>query len=312
MPNKHFADRLATQIRETGSLLVMGMDPRPGWLPGDLQCDPDTPVSDILQSVRAFDRELIDVAAGRVPAVKIQIAFYEALGVEGLQAFRETVDEAREAGLLVLIDAKRGDIGTTARAYARAFLGPGRDDDPDGPLTQSGPFFDGDAMTINPLFGTDGLTPFLDSALQQGKGLFALVKTSNPGAADLQDLVTTDDRPVYEHIAETVSDLENPIESSCGYAATGAVVGATQSEALQRVRSLMPDHFLLTPGVGAQGGDPEDLSGLVDDRNLGLLVPMSRALIYAHREDPYKDWKNAVRDRVDHWNDRLSTLLRSG
>ncbi len=305
---QHFADRLAEKIHDTSSLLVMGLDPRPGWLPGDLQCDPGTPVSDIVTSVRTFDRQLIDVAADRVPAVKIQIAFYEALGVQGMQAFRDTVDHAREAGLIVLVDAKRGDIGTTARAYARAFLGSGAERDPEGPLPQSGPFFDGDAMTINPLFGTDGLTPFLDSAIEQGKGLFTLVKTSNPGAADLQDLVTTEDQFVYEHIAETVSALEDPIESSCGYAATGAVVGATQSDALQHVRSLMPDHFLLTPGVGAQGGNPEDLSGLVDDHGLGLLVPMSRALIYAHRKSPAKDWKTAVADQVDYWNNQLDLV----
>ncbi len=309
MTKQHFADRLAGKIHDTGSLLVMGLDPRPGWLPGDLQCDPETSVSEITQSVRSFDRQLIQIAAGRVPAVKVQIAFYEALGVPGMQAFQKTISDARDAGLLVIVDAKRGDIGTTAQAYARTFLGPVDESDPDRPLTQSGPFFNGDALTVNPLFGTDGLQPFHDAAVAHGKGLFVLVKTSNPGAADLQDLRTTADRPVYIHIAEMLNRFEPSPESACGYASTGVVVGATQSTALKRVRSVLADHFMLAPGVGAQGGNPEDLTGMVDEHGLGLIVPMSRSLIYAHRNRSADDWTQAVTDRVEHWNNQLQTLL---
>lgn len=312
MTQEHFADRLVEKIQSTESLLVMGLDPRPGWLPGRLRAEPGTDTSDIAESVRTFDRELIDVAAGRIPAVKIQIAFYEALGIEGLEVFHDTVKRARDAGLLVLIDAKRGDIGTTAQAYASAFLGPVDDASEDPPLTQDGPQFPGDAMTINPLFGSDGLQPFLDAASDHGKGLFALVKTSNPGAADLQDLMTVDDRPVYEHIAETIGELDPGGSSACGYAATGAVVGATQTDALRRIRSILPDHFLLTPGVGAQGGQLDDLSGLVDNEGRGLLVPMSRSIIYAFREEEHpdwKDWKDAVSHRITQWNERLEDVL---
>jgi len=306
----HFADRLAEKIRAKESVLVMGLDPRPGWLPDELLSDPlpEASRAALADAVREFDRQLIDVAAPRIPAVKVQVAFYEALGVEGLRAFRDTVHAARDAGLLVIVDAKRSDIGSTARAYAHTFLGTDEATEDDA-LAGGAPPFPADALTVNPLFGTDGLEPFLDSAEQNGRGLFVLVKTSNPGAADLQDLVSGD-RPVYEHIAETVERLTDDDRGTCGYAATGAVVGATQGEALERVRSHLDHHFVLTPGVGAQGGPLENLRGLADDRGLGVLVPMARSLIYAYRASSRTDWTAAVEDRVIEWNNRLNAELQ--
>ncbi len=309
---EHFADRLAEKIRETGSLLVMGLDPRPSWLPDEILGGSarEKSVDELASAIRSFDRQLIEIASGRVPAVKVQIAFYEALGVAGLEAFRKTLEEAQEASLLVIADAKRADIGSTARAYAGAFLGSQQHYQEHGLYDGAAPF-GADALTVNPLFGTDGLEPFLSASREHGKGTFVLVKTSNPGAADLQDLAV-DDRSVFEHVAGTLDTMTDDDRGACGYASAGAVVGATQSGSLARVRAILPDHFLLTPGVGAQGGNPEDLKTLVDDEGLGVLVPMARSLIYAFRDRTDLDWKSAVRNRVDDWNERLNSLILPG
>ncbi len=312
MPDNHFADRLRARIRKTESLLAVGLDPRPLWFPEEVRknydMDEQSSPGEIARAVEQFDELILEIAADLVPAVKIQIGFYEQLGPPGIRVFRRTLNRAREAGLIVIADVKRSDIGSTASAYARGFFGsaPGDEEDPEVPSYD--PPFPCDAVTLNPFFGHDGIEPFIDSADRTSGGLFFLVKTSNPGSRDIQDL-ETNNGPVYLRIANLLDEYAEERRGNCGYSNIGAVVGATQPEAFDILRNTLSNSILLTPGIGAQGGSSERLASLVDDDGMGCLVPMARSIIYAYRDQPEKDWKQAIRNRIHHWNRTFQTLL---
>ena len=212
---------------------------------------------------------VIDAAGAACVAVKPQVACFERLGVAGWQALQATVVHARAAGLLVLADAKRGDIDISARRYAEAFLAPGG--------------LEADALTVNPYLGGDSLEPFVSAARAAGAGLFVLVRTSNPGAADLQDLELAGGGRVWERTAALVDGLGEPGEAS-GLSEVGAVVGATAPEHLARARELMPSAVFLLPGIGAQGGRVEDLAPAFAPGRAGGLVTSSRSIVYAHEQ----------------------------
>jgi orotidine-5'-phosphate decarboxylase len=261
----HFADRLAEAVRRKSSQLVVGLDPVLAQLPGEVRGGTDA---------AAFERfccGIVDAVAEHAVAVKPQSAFFEALGVDGVRAFEHVCDYARAAGLLVIADVKRGDIGSTARAYAAAFIEP-RPDAP--PLA--------DSMTVSPYLGGDSLEPFLDACRTSGAGLFSLVKTSNPGGADVQDVTLADGRPLWQHVAGLVDSWGRDLVGEGGLSAVGAVVGATFPQEVVEARRLMPRAVLLLPGVGAQGGTPADLAGAFANGAAGALVSASRSVIYAH------------------------------
>jgi orotidine-5'-phosphate decarboxylase len=222
----------------------------------------------------AFERfccGIVDAVAEHAVAVKPQSAFFEALGADGVRAFEHVCDYARAAGLLVIADVKRGDIGSTARAYAAAFI------EPRGealPLA--------DSMTVNPYLGGDSLEPFLDACRTAGAGLFCLVKTSNPGGADVQDVTLSDGRPLWQHVAGLVDAWGSDLVGETGLSSVGAVVGATFPQEVAEARRLLPRAVLLLPGVGAQGGSPADLAGAFTTGAAGALVSASRSVIYAH------------------------------
>ena len=290
----HYADRLHEAVRAKGTGALVGLDPRFDQLPVDLR-DRATRGDRSVFEVHAvafeeFCRRIIDVVAPLVPAVKPQVAFFEECGPPGMQALWNVVQYAREQGLIVIADAKRGDIGSTALGYARAWLA--------GSDVDAAPW-GADALTINPYLGTDTLQPFIDLAQQRGAGLYVLVRTSNPGAKDLQDR-ETDSQTLYEHVADVVEHLSTEVRGESGYGFLGAVVGATYPEELRKLRQQMPSVPLLVPGYGSQGGTAADVAAAFDSDGFGALVNSSRGIIFAWERDEYRDefgperWEDAV------------------
>jgi orotidine-5'-phosphate decarboxylase len=281
----HFADRLCAAVARTGSPVVVGLDPRLDSLPTALLTACCQEYGATLQAAGEalwrFNREIIDAVGDLVPAVKPQLAFYVRYGVEGMRALARTIQYAQAAGLLVIVDAKCNDIGSTAAAYADAFLGtaPGFDQGLPGD-------FVADALTINAYLGSDGVQPFVDCTRQHGKGLFVLLKTSNTSSGELQDR-QVDGRPLYEHLGLLVADWGKDSRGACGYSTVGAVVGATYPEQAQRLRELLPHTLFLLPGYGAQGATAADVVGCFDDRGQGALVNAARSVLFAYRMAPY-------------------------
>jgi len=224
-----------------------------------------------------------------VPVVKPQAAFFEQLGPAGMRALAETISYAASEGLLVVVDGKRNDIGTTAAAYAAGYL---------GAATTSA--WGGDALTVSPYLGADSLDPFLELAVEREAGIFVLVKTSNPGGGLFQDLIVEDGLRVYQHVARFVQDAARRTVGTCGFGAVGAVVGATYPEQLAELRQAMPNTWFLVPGFGAQGGAADDVKQAFAANGLGAVVNNSRGILFAHERKEYRDqfsagqWQRAV------------------
>ena len=236
-----FSDRLDAAVRRCRNPVLVGLDPRADLLPPGLAlATPQAGPADVAAAYGRFCREIIDVVAPIVPAVKPQAAFFEQLGPPGMAALAEVVHYAQEAGLLVIVDGKRNDIGSTATAYAQGFLG------------RESPW-GADALTVSPYLGDDSLQPFVNVAAARSAGVFVLVKTSNPGGRMFQDLDCAG-RPLYRHVADYVERLAGQTAASCGYGAIGAVVGATYPAQLAELRAAMPHAWFLVPGFGAKGG----------------------------------------------------------
>jgi orotidine-5'-phosphate decarboxylase len=281
-----FAERLAAAVRLKKTPAIVGLDPR--WESLPVAISRTDSIDD--QATRAlcfakFCREIIDVVAQLVPAVKPQSAFFEQLGPPGMAALHDVIAYARAQKLLIIVDAKRNDIGSTAEAYAAAFFGP------------KAPFR-ADALTISPYLGDDSVSPFLNAARQDAAGLFILVKTSNPGGRQFQDL-DCGGRRLYEHVAEYVERLAAADADVSAYGSAGAVVGATYPDQLAELRSIMSHAWLLIPGYGSQGGNAADVAGGFDALGLGALVNNSRGIIFAHREPMFTHfgevrWQQAV------------------
>ena len=277
-----FADRLAAAVTERRSQLVVGLDPRLELLPLELRGDSHPGRSAAALAYTRFCRGLIDAVGPYVVAVKPQAACFEALGSEGMRSLEEVCEYATTAGLLVIMDAKRGDIGHTARSYAAAYLEPR---DGSGPLA--------DALTVNTYLGRDSLEPFVASCRRSGGGVFCLVKTSNPGGGDVQDLTLTDGNQVWQHVARLVAELGEDVVGECGLSSIGAVVGATYPRAVSEARRLLPQSVLLLPGVGAQGATPADVARAFTSGPASALVTVSRSVIYAFRFEG-DDWRLAA------------------
>jgi orotidine-5'-phosphate decarboxylase len=273
-----FADRLAGRVRARGSQIVLGLDPDPARLWPDAVAGAPaegSPARRAAAAVRAHCAALIDAAGPACVAVKPQLACFERLGADGWAALAATVEHARDAGLLALADAKRGDISVSAAAYAQALVG--STPTPFGDV----PGLGADAFTANPLLGVDALAPLVDGARAAGAGVFVLVRTSNPGAADVEDLELADGGPLWERLAAIVAALGERGPAS-GLADVGAVVGATRPEHIARMRELMPRAPFLLPGIGAQGGRVEDLAPAWAVGRAGGLVSASRSIAQAH------------------------------
>jgi orotidine-5'-phosphate decarboxylase len=306
----HFADRLIAAVRRAGNPVLVGIDPRPEDLPtGFLEKFPGDR-GGVAAALRAFGKGAIDVVAPRVPAVKFQAAYYEAYGPEGLAALHASASYARAQGLIVLIDGKRNDIGSTAEAYARAYLGRV----PVGDRTE--PSWEADALTVNPYLGSDGIAPFVTAAAAEGKGLFVLVRTSNPSAREFQDLLA-DGRPLYRHVAEQLARWAAPVRGQSGYSLVGAVVGATYPSELAELRAALPGVLFLVPGYGAQGGTTRDVAAAFDPDGLGAIINNSRGLTFAYKKPAYRDrfgddWQQAIDQAVGDMIADLAANTPSG
>jgi orotidine-5'-phosphate decarboxylase len=270
----HFGDRLAAAVERKAPLCV-GLDPDPARMPEGL-------------GVVEFCRGIVDAVAGVAVAVKPQAAFFEAQGAAGWAALVEVCGHAREAGLLVIADAKRGDVPSTDRAYAAAFA----------PLA--------DAVTVNPYLGYDSLEPFF---VQEGLGVLPILKTSNPGSADIQDLPLVDGRPLWQHVAGLIDRWGADFVGESGLSSVGAVVGATHPEVLETVRGLMPRAVLLLPGIGTQGGRLEDLAAAFASGPASALPSASRSVIYA---DSGASWQEAAAAEAERLADELRAVAVAG
>ncbi|HET6429913.1 MAG TPA: orotidine-5'-phosphate decarboxylase [Phycisphaerae bacterium] len=293
MPD-HFADRLLAAIDQKGSPVCVGLDPAIDRIPPevaesvrDLLGEAWEEMDDVVRAanlIYCFCLDVIGAVADLVPAVKPQIAYFERYGAAGVAMYEAVVSAAREAGLIVIGDVKRGDIGSTAAQYAAGHLA--IDDGPD-------------AITVNGYFGADGLMPFVEAARDNGKGLFVLVRTSNPSARQIQDFADAAGKTVFQHAAECVAELgaaEGLIGES-GYSCVGAVVGATYPDEARLLRKLMPRQIFLVPGYGAQGATAADCAASFDEAGRGAIVNASRSVIYAHQLPEYAgmEWPAAVR-----------------
>jgi orotidine-5'-phosphate decarboxylase len=265
-----FGDRLAEAVERKQSQLCVGLDPRLELLPVELRAEPSPALA-----VERFCRGIVDAVCPHAVAVKPQLAFFESLGAEGIRTFEQVCAYAREAGLLVIADGKRGDIGSTARAYASAYLERRAD-----------------ALTVNPYLGRESLEPFLAACRQHGAGIFCLVKTSNAGA-DVQDVTLTDGSTLWQHVARLVAEWGEELVGAKGLSSVGAVVGATHPRAVSEARKLMPQTIILLPGVGEQGGSPADLARAFTAGPASALVTASRSVIYAYRGSD-EDWRRAA------------------
>lgn len=294
-----FGQRLAQAVEHKKNPVCVGIDPRASSLPDSLRPAPNASLESISQAFERFSLEIIDAIADLVPIIKPQAAFFEELGPYGTLALHNVVRYATKRGLLVVMDAKRGDIGTTATAYANAYLGSG----PHGSASYSP--WGADALTINPYLGADTLEPFTKRCGESGSGVFVLVKTSNPGSSFFQDQQLEDGRTVSEKIADHVESLSKATRGTLGYGDVGAVVGATYPKQLQAMRERMPSTWILIPGYGAQGGSAQDVKLGFDSRGLGAIVNSSRGIIFAYEQPKYqadtwiKSVRNATLDMID-------------
>ena len=290
---RNFADDLMDAVQMKNSALCVGLDPRIELVPDDVREAAFRQYSNAAEATShaflLFGRSVLDAVAPIVPAVKIQIAFYEMLGWQGIKAYQETVAYARGKGLIVIGDVKRGDIGSTCEAYAAGHL---------GRVTIAGKeinVWHEDAITVNAYLGSDGIIPFRDRAKKFGKGFFVLLKTSNPSGIELQDLLA-DGEPVHLHLAKLVRAWGEDLVGESGYSAVGAVVGATYPETLTRLRQLMPETPFLVPGYGAQGAKASDLAGAFDENGLGAIINSSRAPIFAYRDPGDPHWARSIEE----------------
>ncbi len=275
--------KLIDEITKKNAPIVVGLDPTMDLMPGCLKEQALEEKGETLEAaalaVWNFNKKIIDCIYDLIPAVKPQIAMYEQFGIPGLEAYKKTVDYAHSKGLIVIGDVKRGDIGSTSAAYATAHLG----------KVKIGntliPVFDEDFATVNPYLGSDGVKPFIDACKENDRGIFVLVKTSNPSSGEFQDR-KTDGGAVYEEVAKKVVEWGNDCMDG-SYSNVGAVVGATYPEQGKILRNIMKQNFILVPGYGAQGGKGEDLKDFFDKDGLGAIVNSSRGIIAAYKKEPY-------------------------
>lgn len=276
-------NQLVANIKKTGAPIVVGLDPMLNYIPEQVQKKAFAEYGETLEgaaeAIWQFNKEIVDKTYDLIPAVKPQIAMYEQFGLPGLAAFKKTVDYCKEKGLVVIGDIKRGDIGSTSAAYAVGHIGKVKV----GSKTYAP--FDEDFVTVNPYLGSDGVNPFLNVCKEEKKGIFVLVKTSNPSSGEFQDQ-KIDGRPLYELVGEKVAAWGSEVMGD-EYSYVGAVVGATYPEMGKVLRKVMPKAYILVPGYGAQGGKGKDLVHFFNEDGLGAIVNSSRGIIAAYKQEQY-------------------------
>ncbi len=310
----NLADLLIEKINEKRNPCVVGLDPRISLIPAHiretcLQQYGDT-IEGTCQAILYFNCEIIDAVSDIVAIVKPQMAFYEQYGFEGVRAFQETVRYAKMKDLLIIEDAKRNDIESTALAYAMGHLGEVE------LLNSMRSIYGVDMLTVNPYLGSDGIKPFIKVCEEYGKGIFILTKTSNPSAGDFQDLKTGDDEvPLYLHIAKYISSVANELIGKKGYSPIGAVIGATYPKEAKLLREVMKTSFFLVPGYGKQGVTAQDIEPYFNEDGYGALVSSSRAVTFAYLDSesskyPQLDYLESVRKAAIRMRDDVLSMMR--
>ncbi len=311
---RNFADDLVRKIAQCGNPTVMGLDPKLEYIPDSIkehaeQVFPDEPLKATAKAIWLFNKVLIDSVCDIIPAVKPQFAYYEMYGVEAIKTLALTIKYAQKKGMLVIADCKRNDIGSTASAYAESVLG-----NTDVLLNENRTMFGADSATVNAYLGIDGVKPFIDVSAREGRGLFCLVRTSNPSAGDIQDLVLSDGRKVYEAVADKVNEWGVSLKGEEGFSSLGAVVGATWPEQAVDARKRMPEALILVPGYGAQGAGADSAVASFTADGRGSIVNASRSLMCAWKNrsdlDP-DDFATATRDEAINMRNSLNEALKN-
>ncbi|MCA9838135.1 MAG: orotidine-5'-phosphate decarboxylase [Trueperaceae bacterium] len=280
-----FAKRLHKRILETNSRVCLGIDPRPFAHPSTHPDQFEGDNAQVAKAVVNYFREIIEATQDLVACYKPQSAFFEAMGIPGLVGLAQLMADIKSLGIPVILDAKRGDIGSTAEAYAGAYL--------------TNTVFAADALTVNPYLGMDALEPFIQAAQANERGLFVLVKTSNPGSHDFQGLETLENMYVYDHVAYQIAGVNRQLTQG-SYGPVGAVIGATHPEELEHLREVMPQSIILVPGYGAQGGGADDVVAAFDEEGLGAVVSSSRSLSYFNDPDETAARARAATEQMRH------------
>ncbi len=276
-------DNLIEKIKETNNPTVIGIDTKYDMVPEYIRSKYDDSLEGVSNAILEFNKRLIDATYDIIPAVKVNVAFYEMYGLNGMKVFEETCKYAKEKKMIVMADIKRGDIGNTAKAYSNAFLGRTVIGDREEAI------YDVDFVTLSPYMGTDSIKPFVEDCMKYGKGAFVIVKTSNPSSGELQDLKLESGEEVYTKVIKLVEEWGKDLIGKYGYSSISAVVGATYPKQLEDLRKIAPHTFFLIPGYGAQGGKAEDIALGFDKNGIGGIVNSSRGLMCAYKSDRWKD-----------------------
>lgn len=304
-------DNLIEKIKQTNNPTVIGLDPRYEMLPKCVTDKYPKTLEGVAEAIIEFNKKLIDNTYDIIPVAKVQIAFYEMYGISGMKAFKETCKYAKEKGMVVIADIKRGDIGSTATGYSNAFLGR----TPIGEKEEA--IYDVDFVTVNGYMGTDCVKPFIEDCKKYNKGIFILVKTSNPSSGELQDLKLQNGQEVYAQMADLVEKWGEDLRGKYGYSSVAAVVGATYPEQLSQIRKIAPHTYFLIPGYGAQGGKASDIALGFDKNGLGGIVNASRSLMCAYKSDKWKNefdeenYAKSTRAEAIRMRDELNSFINN-
>ncbi|MGN1297530.1 MAG: orotidine-5'-phosphate decarboxylase [Clostridia bacterium] len=303
-------DKLIDKIKETNNPTVIGLDPRYEILPKCVANKYPKTLEGVSKAILEYNKALIDATYDIIPAIKPQIAFYEMFGIAGMEAFKETCKYAKEKGMIIIADIKRGDIGSTAQGYSNAYLGKTKIGDKEEAI------FDVEFVTVNPYMGTDCVRPFIEDCKKYNKGIFILVKTSNPSSGELQDVKLENGEEVYKKVADLVEDWGEELRGKYGYSSIAAVVGATYPKQLEELRKIAPHTYFLIPGYGAQGGKAKDIALGFDKDGLGGIINASRSLMCAYKSDFWKDkyteeeYAKATRAEALRMRDELNEFIK--
>ena len=303
-------DILINKIKETNNPTVIGVDTRYDMVPECVRKKYSTNLEGMCQAMLEYSKALIDSTYDIIPAVKLQNAYFEMYGVEGIKLYKEMIEYCREKGMVVMADVKRGDIGSTSAGYSRAYLGKNIIDEKEQPI------FDVDFATVNPYMGSDCVIPFVEDCKKYDKGIFVLVKTSNKSSGEIQDVKAEDGEEIYKKVAELVNTWGEELIGENGYSSVSAVVGATYPKQLKELRELMPHSYFLIPGYGAQGGKAEDIALGFDKNGLGGIVNATRSLMCAYKSDLWKDkfteeeYAKATRAEAIRMRDELNSAIK--
>ena len=303
-------DRLIDKIKSMNNPTVIGVDTRYDMVPNCVKNKYSTDIKGMCDAMLEYSKALIDATSDIVPAVKLQSAYFEMYGIEGITVLKEMIDYCKEKEMVVMVDAKRGDIGSTSKGYSNAYLGRNIIDGKEKEI------FDSDFLTVNSYMGTDCVMPFVEDCVKYDKGIFCLVKTSNKSSGEIQDLKTEDGEEVYKKMGRMVEKWGENLRGEYGYSSIAAVVGATYPKQLKELRELMPHTFFLIPGYGAQGGKAEDIALAFDENGIGGIVNATRSLMCAYKSDRWRDefseedYAKATRAEAIRMRDELNGAIK--